>query len=185
MRYLFLILLMAFTFTLAGQDTLKSEKMIGWDNHFKSIYGKYIGIMYPDFAVNLPDKSSFSNRNLDNKVVFINFWFSHCAPCIGEIEGLNKMFNSLKDKSDFLFISFTFDSDDLIKTSVEKYDIQFKVIHLGKTEFSRLNFGNPNPTNIILDKNGIIRYFTVGGTDKIYQNEIIMKIYYPKILSLL
>jgi len=176
---------MTLPFTLSGQDTLKSEKMISWDNHFKSIYGKYIGIKYPDFAVNLSDKSFFSNKNFDNKVVFINFWFSHCAPCLGEIEGLNKMFNSLKDRSDFLFVSFTFDSDDLIKASVEKYNIKYKVIHLDKTEFSRLNFGNPNPTNIILDKNGIIRYFTVGGTDKIYQNEIIMKIYYPKILSLL
>jgi thiol-disulfide isomerase/thioredoxin len=135
--------------------------------------------------VNLPERFSFSNKNFDNKVVFINFWFSHCAPCIEEIEGLNEMFNSLKDRSDFLFVSFTFDSDDLIKTSVVKYNIQYKVIHLEKTEFSRLNFSNPNPTNIILDKNGIIRYFTVGGTDKIYQNEIIMKIYYPKILSLL
>ena len=132
MRYLFLIHLMAFTFTVAGQDTLKSEKMIGWDNHFKSKYGKYIGIQYPDFVVTFSDKSSFSNKNLENKVVFINFWFSHCPPCIGEIEGLNEMFNSLKDKSDFLFISFTFDSDDLIKASVEKYDIQYKVIHLGK-----------------------------------------------------
>ena len=185
MWILFLILLMTFPLTVAGQDTLKSEKMISWDNHFKSRYGKYTGKKYPDFVVNQSDKSSFSNKNLDNKVVFINFWFSHCAPCIGEIEGLNKMFNSLKDRSDFLFVSFTFDSDDLIKASVEKYNIKYKVIHLDKTEFSRLNFGNPNPTNIILDKNGIIRYFTVGGTDKLYQNEIIMKIYYPKILSLL
>ena len=185
MRNPFSILLMIFTLTAVGQDTLKSDKIIGWDNHFKSRYGKYIGIKYPYFAVNLPDKVSFSNKNLDNKVVFINFWFSQCAPCIGEIEGLNGMFNSLKDRSDFLFVSFTFDSDDLIKTSVEKYNIQYKVIHLEKTEFTRLNFGNPNPTNVILDKNGIIKYFTVGGADKIYQNEIIMKIYYPKILGLL
>jgi len=185
MRNLFSILLMAFTFTITGQDTLKSEKMRSWDNHFKSRYGKYIGIQYPDFVVTFSDKSPFSNKNFENKVVFINFWFSHCAPCIKEIEGLNGMYSSLKDRSDFLFISFTFDSDELIKTSVEKYNIQYKVIHLDKTEFSRLNFGNPIPTNIILDKNGIIRYFTVGGTDKIYQNEIIMKIYYPKILGLL
>jgi cytochrome oxidase Cu insertion factor (SCO1/SenC/PrrC family) len=176
---------MTFPLSAAGQDTLKSGKIISWDNHFKSRYGKYVGIKYPDFTVNLSGKSSFSNKNLDNKVVFINFWFSHCTPCIEEIEGLNRMFSSLKDRSDFLFVSFTFDSDDLIKTSVERYNIQYKVIRLDKTEFSRLNFGNPNPTNIILDKNGIIRYFTVGGADKIYQNEIIMKIYYPKILSLL
>ena len=185
MRSLFSILLMTFTLTVVGQDALKSDKIIGWDNHFKSRYGKYIGLQYPDFVVTVSDKSSFSNKNFENKVVFINFWFSHCPPCIGEIEGLNEMYTSLKDKSDFLFISFTFDSDDLIKTSVEKYNIQYKVIRLEKAEFSRLNFGNPNPTNVILDKNGIIRYFTVGGTDKIYQNEIIMKIYYPKILSLL
>jgi len=185
MRSLFSILLMTFTSTVVGQDALKSDKIIGWDNHFKSRYGKYIGIQYPDFVVTFSDKSLYSNKNFDDKVVFINFWFSHCAPCIGEIEGLNEMYNSLKDKSDFLFISFTFDSDDLIKASIEKYNIQYKVIHLEKSEFSRLNFGNPNPTNVILDKKGIIRYFTVGGTDKIYQNEIIMKIYYPKILSLL
>ena len=185
MRSLFSILLMTITLTLSGQDTLMSDKMRGWDNFFKSRFGKYIGIQYPDFVRTFPDKSSFSNKNFENKVVFINFWFSHCAPCIGEIEGLNKLFNSLKDRSDFLFVSFTFDSDDLIKTSVEKYNVKYKVIHLDKTEFSRLNFGNPNPTNIILDKKGIIRYFTVGGTDKIYQNEIIMKIFYPKILSLL
>jgi cytochrome oxidase Cu insertion factor (SCO1/SenC/PrrC family) len=176
---------MTFALTLVGQETQKSDFVISLDNHYRTKYGKYIGLKYPDFVVNLPDKSSFSNKNLDNKVVFINFWFSKCAPCIGEIEGLNKMFNSLKYKSDFIFVSFTFDSDDLIKASVEKYNIQYKVIHLEKTEFAKMNFGNPNPTNIILDKNGIIKYFSVGGTDKIYQDEIIMKIYYPNILSLL
>ena len=185
MRNLFSILLMTFALTVVGQNTLKSDFVISLDNIYRTKYGKYIGLKYPDFVVNLPDKSSFSNKNLANKVVFINFWFSKCAPCIGEIEGLNKMFNSLKDKSDFIFVSFTFDSDDLIKSSVEKYNIQYKVVHLEKTEFAKMNFGHPNPTNIILDKNGIIKYFSVGGTDKIYQNEIIMKIYYPKILSLL
>ena len=95
------------------------------------------------------------------------------------------MYNSLKDKTDFIFISFSFDSDDLIKSSIKKYNIQYKVIHLEKTEFVKMNFGNPNPTNIILDKKSIIKYFSVGGNEKEVQNEFIMKIYYPKILSLL
>jgi len=82
MRNLISIFLMTFTLTVVGQDALKSDKIIGWDNHFKSRYGKYIGLQYPDFVVTVSDKSSFSNKNFENKVVFINFWFSHCPPCI-------------------------------------------------------------------------------------------------------
>ena len=95
MRNLFSILMMIFAMSAAGQDNSISNLVTNLDNGYRSKYAKYIGLKYPEFEVKLPDKSSFSNENIINKVVFINFWFASCTPCIEEIEGLNK--KKLKD----------------------------------------------------------------------------------------
>ncbi|HZH66485.1 MAG TPA: hypothetical protein VEY10_16460 [Flavisolibacter sp.] len=50
-------------------------------------------------------------------------------------------------------------------------------------ETRRLNLNNGFPANIIVDKEGKIKFLVTGGsTDKVKASEIIMKEIYPKIL---
>src|ERR1700677_4236159 len=47
------------------------------------------------------------NDSLKGKVNFINMWEEHCAPCMAEMETLNKLYDTLKYNSDFQFISIS------------------------------------------------------------------------------
>ena len=186
MRIPLWIILTVITLQLSGQSSSKSNKPISYEAFLKSQSDKYVGKKYPDFSVKISGSSVLSNHDLDNKVVFINFWAKHCSPCIAELNGFNQMFNKLKDNPNFLLITFTCDADTTIKRLIKKYNLQFKVIQLEDNEFYRLNFNNGIPTSMILDKNGSIKYFQVGGTNVIDQaTKNVMTIIYPKITELL
>ncbi len=181
-----LILFLAFGLNTFSQDTSKVKKEFDYEDFLKSQSKKYFGVQYPEFKVKTSDTTVFSNTNLANKIIFINFWFESCAPCIAEIDGFNEMFAKLKDNSNFLFVSFSFDADSTIRKLVAKYNIKYKVVRIDKPECYRLNFKNGFPSSFILDKKGIIRYFKSGGeTDKIRATKAVLTEIYPQILALL
>jgi cytochrome oxidase Cu insertion factor (SCO1/SenC/PrrC family) len=185
-KFVFLLLFFVISFTAFSQDTTKVKIESDYEAFLKSQSKKYFGVQYPEFKVKTSDTSAFSNADLVDKIIFINFWFESCAPCIAEIDGLNEVFAKLKDNSNFLFVSFTFDADSTIRKLVAKYNIKYKVVRIDKPECYRLNFKNGFPSSFILDKKGIIRYFKAGGeTDKIRATKEVLTQIYPQILALL
>jgi hypothetical protein len=96
------------------------------------------------------------------------------------------MYDKLKDSSNFLFLTFTFESDATIKEFVSKYNIKYKVFHIDKDECYRLNFKNGFPTSFILDKTGLIKFFKAGGqVEKEKATNDVLTNIYPSILALL
>ena len=118
------ILLLFFTvilhLTALSQDTLKQSESISYQEYLKNKSVKYSGKQYPDFKITLPDSSTFSNRDLQNKTTFINFWIETCAPCMAEMEGLNALYGKLEANPDFAFVSFTFEPDSIITKQIIK-----------------------------------------------------------------
>ena len=185
-KVLVLFFLIGLTLSTSGQDTAKSNRKLSVEDFFKGMNNKYLGKKFPDFVIRTSNSSTLSNTDLANKIVFINFWAKHCSPCIAELKGFNQLFNKLKDNPNFLLITFTIDADTTIKRLIPKYNLKFKVFHLDDKDFYRLNFNNGLPTSMILDKNGIIKYFQIGGTNEIDQaTKNVMTIIYPKIIELL
>ena len=145
---------------------------------------RLVGKPFPDFQVKLANSKSFSNADLKNKVVFINFWFANCGPCIAEMKGLARLYDTLKNKKNFMFISFTFDHDSISRKMITKYRIRYKVFHISKSECKRLNFDNGYPTSFILDRNGVIKFFTTGAaTDEEFNMHDILDRIYPEIIK--
>ncbi len=64
-----------------------------------------IGKPLPEINTSFQGKT-FTNQNLKGKVVFMNLWFATCAPCIAEFDGLNELYERLKNKKNFEFIGF-------------------------------------------------------------------------------
>jgi len=127
-----------------------------------------------------------NNNDLKGKVVFINFWFEGCHPCIAEVEALNELYEKLRDNKDFLFVSISTDDKKIIARVKEKYAIKYPVISSTHTDCQQLNFNCGFPTSIIVDKNGMIKFFHNGGSiEKDIANEYILKSVLPKIESLL
>ncbi len=82
---------------------------IAWQHKEKNTIGK----QFPGFFAK--NNQTLNNSTLNGKVVFINFWFELCSPCIAEFEGLNSLYNNFKDQKDFQFISFTFENSERYK----------------------------------------------------------------------
>jgi len=48
---------------------------------------------------------SINLKQLDNKVVFISFWATWCAPCVAEMPSMKKLYAAYKGKVDFVFVT--------------------------------------------------------------------------------
>ena len=124
-----------------------------------------IGHPYPEFRLT-GENRILNNQNLKGKVVLLSFWFEGCHPCMVEMEALNELFKKMKGNNNFEFISLTWDNQEAIKRVKEKFGLDFEVFPLTTLECKRLEFACGYPTNIILDKTGIVKYRHSGGSLK-------------------
>jgi peroxiredoxin len=127
----------------------------------------YAAIGQPYLTFKLTDQNKVvDNESLHGKVVFINFWFEGCHPCMVEMEALNELFDMTKNYKNFVFISLTRDNQETLNRVREKFGLNFPVFSASDNECQRLNFGCGYPTSIILDKSGNVKYRHSGGSLK-------------------
>ncbi len=152
----------------------------------KELNEKIYNKEFPAFSIKQRDDSVFSNANLSNKIVFVNFWFEACKPCMKEMDGLNELYAKLSGNPDFMFVSFTFDPDSTIQKQINLHNIKYKVHHINTVDCTRLNFSSGFPSSFILDRKGIIKYFKAGGQiDNEKSTQFIMNEIYPEIIKIL
>lgn len=145
---------------------------------------KFLDKKFPEFSVKTINAGSFSNSDLTGKVVFINFWFQNCVPCMQKTEGLNQLYASLQNDTNFIFVSFTFEDYQSINKFRKQQNIEYNIYQLSNKQCDTICCGYP--TSFILDKNGIIRaIYTGGAPTKEEATSEIMTVIYPTILKLL
>ena len=71
------------------------------------------------------NSDTISNNDLAEKVIFINFWFEGCAPCIAELDALSDLYSKYKNNISFQFLSFSVDNVEVAKKAVSKYNIYY------------------------------------------------------------
>jgi thiol-disulfide isomerase/thioredoxin len=126
-----------------------------------------------------------NNDSLKGKVTFINMWEEHCAPCMAEMETLNKLYDTLRYNPDFQFISISSDSPEVIEKIKANYHIQYNVYHLDMEGCFQLNGGMGYPTYLILDAKSLVKSAYAGGaTDEISIRHFIFYTgIYPEIMK--
>ncbi len=158
-----------------------NQQPVSMDSLFRKKAMESIGKSFPQFSVTT-DGRVLTNDSLEGKIVFINFWFEACPPCIAELNALNKLYNKFSTNKNFEFISFTYESPARIKRLKQKYHMQYRVFSITNQECYRLNQNNGFPTSIILDKTGTIKQLYTGGTtDKKEAENFIRNIVYKSI----
>lgn len=121
-----------------------------------------IGCKAPNFNVKTIKGETLKLNDLKGNVVVINFWFEECAPCIAELPALNKLNEDYKTK-DVVFIAFSRDDTQTIMDFLKRRDFNFKHVSSDYDLSTYYCIVAGWPTNMVLDKNGVVRQIFSGG----------------------
>lgn len=111
---------------------------------------------------------AYTQEDLNENVVVLNFWATWCSPCIAEIPELNRVVEKFKDKK-VLFFAPTLETGRRLDDFRARIDFDYRIVpKAGEISEEYKSFSLP--THIVIDKNGIVRFIQVGtDTDTIYK----------------
>jgi len=120
-----------------------------------------------DFTVKMIDRTNIKLSELKGKVTLINFGATWCAPCLMEFYEFPSMIIEPFKNSTFVLLPISRgETEEKVKdkmTQLKQKGIDFNVgIDRNQTIASLYDAKNAIPKNILIDKNGIIRYISTG-----------------------
>jgi cytochrome c biogenesis protein CcmG/thiol:disulfide interchange protein DsbE len=172
-----LFLFLVFSFSLASSQTetdtvVNKIKIDSLENKIKyeEIYDginqkskrQFLGKEIPFFKVKDLDGIEFDSSKT-KRLVFYNFWFSGCAPCVLETDMLNNLQSKFKDQVDF--VSLTFDSKESVGEFIKKHPFNFRHLSVSKEFLTNLDINGGYPTSVLVLDGKIIKYRLGGPSD--------------------
>ena len=145
---------------LNENETLKTMAVLDFNNSIK------LNDPMPQFKVETLNKEELNSRDLLGNWVVINWWATSCAPCIKEMPGLNKLVIKHKANENIKFIAIAQDGRSRWQNFLERK--QFDYEQTLSNDETKAIFGDSYPKNIILNPDGIVKYYSEGGYDDMY-----------------
>jgi thiol-disulfide isomerase/thioredoxin len=139
-------LIMAYAFQNAKkipnnyQDSLKffvNNELIKQLDKVEGIENKPITTLLEEYDISQKEKAELLElyKETKNKVVFHDFWFTNCAPCMRELPNYNDLMKSID--SDVVFIFYgAYMNEDEWKTAIEKFNLKGKHHLLTKNQLA-------------------------------------------------
>jgi cytochrome c biogenesis protein CcmG/thiol:disulfide interchange protein DsbE len=116
---------------------------------------RLIGSTAPDFTVKDSDRT-VSLHDYRGKIVVLNFWSAHCAPCIAEMPSLVELQKRMGDKITVVGVAVDTE-DNEYHAFLRKHSIDFlTVLDSAKSSYN-LYGATGYPETTIIDRNGIAR----------------------------
>ena len=131
-----------------------------------------VGEPAPDFTLTLIDGTKVTRDELRGKVVVLNFWATWCVPCRTELPTLDAYYNQRKEAGLRVFAVTTEDS-------LPTYQLKqlFSVMHIQPVRKVKGPYdviGNGVPTNIVIGRDGRVRYAKAGAFDLDMLNQLLV-----------
>lgn len=117
-----------------------------------------VGNKFPQFSATDITGKTWTNADVEGKVMVLNLWFTGCGPCRAEMPELSTWKDEMPD---VMFFSSTYEAPEIAKQVLDK--INFNWIHLvNDTQFKEFIGSNGYPLTVIVDKSGSIAAFEYG-----------------------
>ena len=116
---------------------------------------RLVGSQAPDFTVQDTDRK-VSLHDYRGKIVVLNFWSAHCAPCIAEMPSLVQLQKRMGDKITVVGVAVDTENDEY-HAFLRKHGIDFlTVLDSAKSSYN-LYGATGYPETTIIDRNGMVR----------------------------
>lgn len=133
---------------------------------------KNIGKTSKKFTARSLKGKKISSKDMKGEITVMNFWFTTCVPCKKEIPSLNKLKEKYSDNNNVNFIAIALDTDYKLAAFLKKYRLDYDIVSEGRWLADKYGISS-YPTNIVIDKKGIIQLYEIG-----YKSDIIERISY-------
>jgi len=155
---------------LNGNKTHKRMILLDVDNPIK------LNESLPYFKVEKINKAEISSDELLGSWTVINWWATRCAPCIKEMPGLNKLVEKYQTNKKIRFVAISQDKRDKWEEFLKKKKFDYE--QTLSNDATNTIFGDSYPKNIIVNTDGIVKYYSEGGYENKYLeiDEVLVKL---------
>jgi len=109
-------------------------------------------------------RESFNLNESKGKVVFLNLWATWCPPCVGEMPGIQKLYDKFKDDPNVEFIMVSNEDMSVIAGFMEKKKYSFPV-YSSKSATPDVFASRSIPTTYVVSKSGDIVIKEIGAVN--------------------
>ena len=123
----------------------------------------------PELEFNILGDDKLLSKNLEDKIVIINFWATDCSTCIKEMPILTKIHDKYKNDIELIAVAMPYDLPSRVINFKDKNQIPFKIaLDSDGKILEKFNKVRLTPTTIITNKQQIIQSTIIGEIN--YQN---------------
>ena len=117
----------------------------------------------PYFTMQTLDGKIINSSDLKGKIILLDFWDTHCGPCIQLMPHMEKLYMKYKDNPDVVIfiVNAGWQSIDEAKSFVSKHNYELPFAYMTKQESRKLKV-REIPKTIIIDKQFNYRLQHVG-----------------------
>jgi len=137
-------------------------------------------VIAPKLKLEDTDEELIDIKSLKGKVVLVNFWATWCPPCRREMNSLERLYSTLKDKGVVVLAVNVGEDDDAVLSFMNDVEpeLTFSVL-FDKDSKTMQKWGAIGlPSTFVLNRKGEIVYKAIGGRE--FDNKNIL----DKIISL-
>lgn len=131
----------------------------------------------PDF--NLKDQYGVTHslENYKGKVIFLNFWATWCPPCKKEMPDVESIYKEYgENKKDVIILGVNSEKENEVKKFLKDKGYTFPTVIDENSEVMRKYFIQAFPTSFVIDKEGNIYGYVMGGLTKEQIKQVIEEV---------
>ena len=118
-----------------------------------------------------------SLENYKGKVIFLNFWATWCPPCKKEMPDVESIYKEYgENKKDVIILGVNSEKENEVKKFLKDKGYTFPTVIDENSEVMRKYFIQAFPTSFVIDKEGNIYGYVMGGLTKEQIRQVIEEV---------